>query len=294
MIEKAVFGYSPKNEPAAKIQSGEIVVMKTMDCFGNQITCESQLMESLDFDHVNPATGPVYIEGAEPGDAIRADILSIKLISDGVIATDPESGPLAYICKESRTRIIKIEDGFAEFNGVKFPIDPMVGVIGCTPLEEISFDLMGDHGGNLDCKLIKPGASLYCPVYLPGGLFVLGDVHTTMGDGELCCCGIETQAEVTVRLTLVKNANLEMPILETPDRWYVIGSDLEYLKALDKVSVYMQKLITKTYGWDDTDAYMYMSMQGDLECCQSCPPCSMEKMVWRFGVPKIPGKPLMK
>ena len=267
MIDKVVYSFSPTNEPAARIASGDVVVLKTKDCFSNQVTCESQLMRDLDLDHINPATGPIYVEGAEPGDALRADILDVKIIGNGVISSIPDCGPLAYR-SESRTKIIFFDEKFAEFNGVKFPIDPMIGVIGCTPLEEIPCGWVGDHGGNLDCKLVKAGSSLYCPVFVSGGLFQLGDIHATMGDAELCGTGIESPAEVTVRLTVVKGAALKMPVLETQDKWYVLGNAKEFPETVDKTCCYMQDLLMSAYGWDATDVYIGLYSQSAM-CCPS-------------------------
>mgnify|MGYP002411486794 FL=1 len=145
----------------------------------------------------------------------------------------------------------------------------------------------------MDNKRITKGTRLYFPVNVSGALFQLGDLHATMGDGEICGTGIEIAGEVTVKLDVIKDFPTERPILETGDKWYTIANAVEYADALKLATEDMQKLIVKAYGWDATDAFLYMSIQGDIEICQGCKPAPGD-MVVRFGVPKIEDKPLVK
>lgn len=284
--------FDKSQEPIARVRSGELLVVQTRDCYNGQIHSEDQDLSALDHSFANPATGPFYVEGAEKGDALKVEILDIRMTGRGFTHAAPSIGPLKDSCEE-RLVMYDYDGGFAEFRGIRFPLKPMIGTIGCTPETPIPDLLVGDHGGNMDCTLIGAGTTLYCPVCVPGALFQLGDVHAAMGDGELCGTGLETGAEVTLRLSLVKGAGLKLPVLETADRWYTIGHGKEYYEALKKTSGYLQELIMKAYGWDATDAYLYLSVQGDVEVCQSCAPCAVE-MVLRCGVPKQPGKPLVK
>ena len=146
---------------------------------------------------------------------------------------------------------------------VKFPIDPMIGVIGTAPDGEDVIDgFVGAHGGNLDNKLITKGTRMYFPVRVPGALLQMGDVHATMGDAELCGTGIEIAAEITVKVSLVKDFELNWPVLETfgpHGKWYVNASAQEFDEALMNVSKEMQRLLMRITGWDAVDTYMYMS-----------------------------------
>ena len=164
----------------------------------------------------------------------------------------------------------------------------MIGTIGCAPEEKIISLKCGDHGGNMDCKLIKEGSTVYFPIYTEGALFQLGDVHAAMGDAELCGTGLEVPAEVTARLTLLKKTAPELPILLCGNKWYVIGHGKDYDEANRKTALVMQKLLMRQYGFDGTEAYMYMSMQADNEICQGCAPCAVD-IVIRCGVPQIEG-----
>lgn len=289
MIKDYVYNFSANNKPVKTVKKGETVEFKTLDCFTNQITSEDQLVTALDFGKVNPATGPVYVEGAEVGDLLVVDILDIQVADRGFIATLPDTGPL-FEEGGLRTKEIPIEDGQVVFNDIKFPINPMVGVIGVAPKgEDVVCGFPGAHGGNMDCNKIVKGSRVYFPVNVEGALFQLGDLHASMGDGEISGSGVEIDGEVKVKLDIIKDFKIEWPVLETEDMWYAIGSDNEFTKALHYASKQIQDLIVNTYGWDKTDAYLYMSAAGSFEICQGCKPSDLPVAV-RFGVPKIEEK----
>lgn len=289
MIKDYVYNFSAKNEPVKKVKKGESISFKTLDCFSNQVRSEDQLVTSLDFNRVNPATGPVFVEGAEVGDILVVDLLDIEVEDKGFIATLPNTGPL-YEEGGLRTKEIPIEDGHIVFNDVKLPIKPMVGVIGVAPKEgEIACGFPGAHGGNMDCNKIIKGSRLFFPVNVEGALFQLGDLHARMGDGEIAGSGVEIPGIVKVKLDVIKDFKIEWPILETEDMWYAIGSDEDFSKALEYASRQVQDLICRTYGWDKTDAYLYMSAIGSFEICQGCKPSDLSVVV-RFGIPKIKEK----
>jgi amidase len=292
MIEKVVYSFSAENTPVEKVQKGATVVLRTMDCFSNQILSEDQLVTAIDFGHVNPATGPVFVEGAFPGDVLVVDILDIQVDSAGVTTTLPDNGPL-FGNVETRTKVIQIRDGKAIFNDISWKINPMIGVIGVAPATgSVPCGYPGNHGGNMDNHLITKGTKLYFPVQVEGALFQCGDIHASMGDCELCGTGLEIPGVITVKLDVIKNFEMAWPLLETEDKWYAIASAPEYHEALKNVSLEMQSLITRAYGWDKTDAYLYLSIQGDVEICQACKPCLVD-MILRLGIPKQPGKPLI-
>lgn len=288
VIESQVYKFSKDNPPCYTAQPGEILLFKTLDCFSNKITSEQVTMADLDYgyDIANPAAGPVYIEGAQPGDVLVVDILDLQVTEEGTIATDDHCGPL-FEGTPYRTKKVKIEDGFALFNQIKFPIKPMIGVIGTAPSGDDVIDgYVGAHGGNMDNKLIGKGARLYFPVRVEGALLQMGDVHAAMGDAELCGTGIEIPAEITVKTQLIKGFELHWPVLETADKWYVNASAQEFNEALMAGCKETQRLLMNATGWDATDAYMYMSVQADAELNQACKPCEVQLSL-RIGVPKL-------
>ena len=252
-FDKVVYTFSADNEPTGTIDSGEIVIFRTQDCFSNQMHSESQLVTSCD-------------------DTI------------GTTTTLPKIGPLWDKC-ETRTKRIPIENGKAVFNDVTFPINPMIGVIGVAPEKgkSVPCGYPGSHGGNLDCKLMVKGNTAYFPVRVEGGLVQMGDMHAVMGDSELCGTGLEINGTVIARVSVIKNCPLEWPVLETADTWYTMASAAGYEEALRHASVQMQGLVAAATGWDATDAYLYMSLRGDLEICQACKPCEVDLIVRLVG-----------
>lgn len=219
MITDYVYNFSAKNIAVKKVKPGETVRFKTLDCFSNEICSEDQLVTSLDFSRVNPATGPVFIEGASVGDVLVVDLLEIDIADKGYIATLPETGPLTKQ-SELRTKEIPVVDGHIVFNDVRLPIEPMVGVIGVAPKgDPVICGFPGAHGGNMDCNKIIKGSRLFFPVNVDGALFQLGDLHARMGDGEIAGSGVEIPGVVDVKLDVIKDLKLEWPILETDDMW---------------------------------------------------------------------------
>ena len=172
----------------------------------------------------------------------------------------------------------------------------MIGVIGTAPSGPDVIDgFVGSHGGNMDNKKITKGTRLYFPVRVPGALLQMGDVHATMGDAELCGTGIEIPAEITVRVQLVKDFELNWPVLETfgPDgKWYVDCSGTHYEQALMNGSKELQRLLMRVTGWDAVETYMYMSVQSDVEVSQGCEPCEVDVSL-RIGTPKLSEFPVL-
>ncbi|WP_294438692.1 acetamidase/formamidase family protein [uncultured Slackia sp.] len=288
IIEAQVYDFNKENAPCDTAKPGDMLLFKTLDCFSNRIPDEDTTMADLDYTYgfANPAAGPVYVEGAEPGDVLVVDVYDIQVADEGTIATDDHCGPL-FETTGYRTKKIQIKDGVADFNGVKFPINPMIGVIGTAPDGEPVIDgFVGNHGGNMDNKHITKGARLYFPVRVPGALLQMGDVHATMGDGELCGTGIEIPAEILVKIQLVKGFELNWPVLETHDKWYVNACAPKYDEALMNAAKEMQRLIMRITGWDAEETYMYMSVQSDVEISQGCEPCEVQLSL-RIGTPKL-------
>lgn len=149
--EKHVYEFSDSMKPAAEVDPGEIITFETMDALGNQIESEDTLIESLDFSRVNPATGPVFVKKAMPGDVLKVKILDIELPEKGVIITGKDMGVLGDELESSKVKILKIKNGEVLFDGMRIPISPMIGVIGVAP-EKGSFPTgtAHKHGGNMD------------------------------------------------------------------------------------------------------------------------------------------------
>ena len=219
--EKVIYNFSYDMEPIAKISPGETITIETNDCFFQQIFSEDQVLNEIDYDRLNPATGPIYVEGAEEGDLLQVKILSIDVKSKGVAAVVPGEGVLGKKVKNPIIKVINIDKNYAYFNDIKIPIDPMIGVIGVAPGKDDgtwATDSPWKHGGNMDTTDIKAGSTLYLPIRKEGGLLALGDCHAIMGDGEICFTGLEVPANVTLEINLIKNKPIIWPIYEATDR----------------------------------------------------------------------------
>ena len=293
IIDTSVYTFDKANAPVCTADAGEFLLFKPMDCFSNMLRSADMQMADVRSVPSNPAAGPVYINGAEPGDVLVVEILDIQVADEGTVGTSETCGPLADTTVP-RVKKIPIRDGFAEFNGIRFPIDPMIGVIGTAPAGDgIRCFFPGPHGGNMDSKIIRKGAKLYLPVNVPGALLQMGDIHATMGDAELCGTGIEIPGEISVRTSLIKNFQLSVPVTETDTHWWVNAAGKEYDETLKLASEELCRLLMDVTGWDKTDTYMYMSIHCDVQINQACRPCSAP-MILRFGAPKNPGlKPLI-
>ncbi|PWH14838.1 MAG: acetamidase [Anaerolineae bacterium] len=283
--QKLFFAFSPEILPAERVQQGDEVVLETHDCFEGQIQKTTDLVDSLDWNHVNPATGPVYIEGAKPGDVLRVELLEVKIGDQASMVTIPGEGALGDVITEMETAILKREGNYVIFKDkLRIPIQPMIGVIGVAPAEgSVPNGTPGVHGGNLDCKLMRQGSIAYFTVGVEGALFGAGDFHAVMGDGEIVVCGAEIPGELRFRARVVPELKgLPTPFVETEDLVATIYSAPTADEAADGAIHNMAKFLTEFVKIPLNDAGMLMSIVGELKFCQVVDP---QKTV-RFEFPK--------
>lgn len=267
--EHVIFKMDQANEPALRVENGSTVVFETLDCFSNTVLSETDLVSSIDFDKVNPATGPLFVEGAQVGDVLKVSIEKIALANVGAIVTAPGLGRLAEHIESEETVICPVSDSHVEYKGLQIPLRKMIGVIGTAPVGEgINTGTPHDHGGNLDTTRISEGAILYLPVNVEGALLAMGDLHATMGDGEIMGAGLEIAGEVTVTVEVVKDFGLPLPLIETEDLWVTLGSR-ESMSAASQVAIEgMAQLIQKKSDLTFNQAGMLLSLAGNLHTSQ--------------------------
>jgi len=258
------------------------VIVHTLDCFSNQIRDEKDTVENVDFTRINPATGPIYVEGARPGDTLKVNVEKIELAERGVIATIKNAGVLGSFVKTSKTRLCEIKDNFVYYLGHKIPIRKMIGVIGVASKEEFPTGVPDRHGGNMDSRIITEGSTLYLPVFQEGALFGLGDLHAAMGDGEVCVTACETYGKVTIRIDLIKSSVISWPTVEYEGYIYIIVSSENLENALTEATREGVKYIQKSLDLSWEEAYMMASMIMDLEISQLVDP----KKTVRAKIPK--------
>ncbi|WP_067624291.1 acetamidase/formamidase family protein [Alicyclobacillus acidiphilus] len=279
-----VYAMSPDNQPALRVEDGDIVEIHTCDCFEGQIESADQDFGGIDWERINPATGPIYVEGAEPGDLLVVHIQEIQLADRGVMTTGPNLGVLGDELERNSIRMIPVRDGKAIFSdALELPIQPMIGVIGTAPAQgSVPCGTPGDHGGNMDCKRITEGARLILPVNVPGALFSLGDVHAAMGDGEVAVCGIEIAAAVRVQLHLLKGKNWPVPMLVDDHHVITIASEKFLDDAATRAAKNMVHFLEQECGMDKAEATFLLSAAGDLRVCQVVDPLKTA----RFELPR--------
>ena len=192
--------------PSAICESGETVIFETRDCYDDSVTSEERPLGDREDALGNPATGPLYINGADEGDVLKVEILDISLHSRGVMCASFSWGIFAGRLPEAKAVMYEIEGDKIRFDDtLLLDCCPMIGVIGTAPAGEgIATSVPDVHGGNMDCRKIGAGTVLYLPVAVPGALLSMGDLHALMGDGEVFGCGLEIAGTVTVRVSVLK------------------------------------------------------------------------------------------
>jgi amidase len=267
--QTATYTFGPDHPPAVRIRPGDTVVFET-DGLEDLV----QPAAEIDFDHVNAATGPVYIEDARPGDTLVAEILEIRPLDWGAAMIIPGFGFLSDTIPGPYTHLFPLgSEGPVPFGDrVRVPLQPMIGTIGVAPLTPVRTLTSGAHGGNLDIKDVKPGNRLYLPVLVEGALFGVGDVHAAMGDGEVCGTGIECGAEVTIRLNLRKDWPIERPRIESPTEIMTVAAAQGLEEALRLALQDMVAWLQQERGLSAEEAYVLVSIAGDTRIGQVVDP----------------------
>ncbi|PBB67441.1 acetamidase [Mesorhizobium sp. WSM4312] len=276
------FGWDNSFAPAERVAPGSTIEFQCLDSAGGQLKPDSTVADiaKLDFAGINPVTGPIFVEGAEPGDALKVTIELFKPSGFGWTGNIPGFGLLADDFKEPALNIWKYDAASLEpalfGKNARVPLKPFAGTIGNAPAE------MGLHsvvpprrvGGNLDIRDLAAGTILYLPVEVTGALFSVGDTHAAQGDGEVCGTAIESPMDVVLKLDLLKDARLKTPRFTTPGpvtrhldaKGYEvttgIGPDL--MAGAREAVAQMVDLIAGRYQIDPVEAYMLASVCGDL------------------------------
>lgn len=278
------FAFEKSLKPVARISQKQVVVMETHDCFEGQLKSKTDLLDKLDWDHVNPATGPVYIEGTKPGDILQVDILSMEVGEKSTMVTLPGEGALGDIITEMETTVLTNSSGKVVYKEkINVPARPMIGVIGVAPADEkIPNGTPGPHGGNMDCTLITTGASVFFSVGVEGALFGAGDFHAAMGDGEIVICGAETPGKFSFCAQVVPELKgLPTPFIRNDRLVATVFSAPTLDEAARGATHAMASFLTNIAGLTTNDTGMLMSLAGELKFCQVVDP---EKTV-RFEFP---------
>lgn len=281
------FGWDNSLAPVQTVAPGSTILFNCMDSSAGQLGPSSTVADvtALDFGKINPVSGPIYVEGAEPGDALKVTLEDFApRVQDGSAwgwtANIPGFGLLADQFTDPALTIWKYDaDTLAPAlwgQHGKVALKPFTGTIGVAQAEPGLHSIVPPRrtGGNLDIRDLAKGTVLYLPVEVAGALFSVGDTHAAQGDGEVCGTAIESPMDVTLTLDLVKGAKLRMPRFTTPgpvtrhldakgyDVTTGIGPDL--MTGARQAVEQMVELLCAQHGMAAVDAYMLVSTCGDL------------------------------
>ncbi len=249
--------------PALHIASGDTVRTETLDAAGGNPQGERVA------NRPNPMNGPIHVEGAEPGDALRVEILRIDPASDtgwtraalSANVLDPEYArnlpprDRADWIIDRKASTVRLEKPETALERMILPYRPMIGCFGVAPVggEAISTATSGPNGGNMDYRGFTVGCSVSFPVSVPGALFFLGDCHAAQGDGEISGTGVETCCDVEVRLTVEKKRAIGWPRGELGDRIFTVGNARPLDQALQHATTEMVAWLKYDYGLSEAD-----------------------------------------
>ncbi len=306
--ENVIWGelFTSDSEPILEVESGAVVTIETIshegilpdqgdtvefftaagidaaDILPDQLAVKEQIERTAPGPHV--ITGPIYIEGAEPGDVLEIKTLSIDYrVPYGVISNRHAKGALPgeYPVNDAEiyTKVIPldIEQGIGIFRpanqrpNIDLPLQPFMGIMGVAPVdpeEAVNSVPPGNYGGNIDIKHLTAGSSLYLPVQVPGALFYTGDPHCAQGNGEVALTAIECSLTPTFELIVHKNKQLESPMGETPEAWLAIGLDEDLDEAMKKAVRESLRIVEDEYGLTKQDALLFGSAAIDYEVSQ--------------------------
>ena len=348
--------------PVIRVAPGDLVHVETNDCFHGKIHPNNEnsadVLETMARDEFNPVTGPIYVEGAMPGDMLAVRLLDIKPEGVGVACCGPHAGQLQHWMAPDTTTTrffdlstktstnnnaeeqpqeqwVTMRDALENNNNnnnnnidtlkrnkqrntriapISFPASPMLGVIGVAPAGSSSILTMpaGNHGGNLDNNCNGIGSTVYLPVNHPGALLSIGDMHASQGDGEISGNGVEVGGHVLLQCEIIQQEDLygpssdtdekchtlangvsipslklEYPVTETPTHWITHGVLEESIPQTTVVACEeAAKLLVGQWGFSPEEAFIFLSVRGNLGLCQSCHP-DQGTQIAKMSVPKL-------
>ena len=270
------FAFDPAAAAVARVHPGATVVVETADCFGGRLWCEGQVpAEELAAWPLNPVTGPIWIDGAEPGDALVVRIAGMEATRDWAVScllpgcgllADPPTVPGAWADAAARVWLYhRTQGGFARQDSPEIPWAPFFGTIGVAPaMLAVATEHPGPHGGNLDVPIVGPGAALVLPVFQPGALFSVGDAHAAQGQGEVGGPALEISARGTLSFALIKGAAPPTPLVETADAIAAIGIGRPMDEAVRAAFEALVERLARAHGLVPVEAVQLLTLVGGL------------------------------
>lgn len=265
--------FSSSIPPVLTVPSGAVVEVFTVEASDGQLTLESTAedLATLDFDPIHPLTGPIYVEGAEPGDVLAVHLYEIEVGDWGWSAIIPDFGFLADSFPDAYLKTFEIDHGLqsVQFSpDISLDLYPFAGVMGVAPATDSLLSTIPPraNGGNMDNRHMTVGTTVYFPVFTTGALFSIGDTHAVQGDGEVSGTALEAPMRIVMDLTVIKDGrSIPEPQYETPSYYAVTAFATDIDEAATKATSYMIDYLVDERNLSREDAYILISLAGDLK-----------------------------
>jgi amidase len=250
--------------PVLTIEPGDTVIFQTGDVAYERLY-KGESVGDIGLENFNRVTGPVFVNGAEPGDALRIEVLDVQVTRAWSVWL-PGFGGLGHRTTETRVMETPLRDGRAHIGKTSVPIRPMIGCIGVAPDAGSGSTYMPAYpfGGNMDLREMEPGTTLYLPIMVSGALLSMGDLHAAMGTEEPTWVSLEAAGQATLRISLVKGMTIKYPRLHLNGATYLLGMaetyEAAHAIALDEAFDYL----TQVRGMDEFEAYAFCSAAVDM------------------------------
>lgn len=269
--------WSAQIEPVLTVEPGAVIEAYTEEATDRQLGPQSTVADlaNVSFDPIHPLTGPVRVEGAEPGDLLKVTLHEIEVLDWGWSAIIDGFGFLDDEFEGARLWTFDIEPGAqaVAFNDrIRVPIRPFPGVMGVAPATDSMLSTIPPraNGGNMDNQYLTAGTTVYFPVFVEGANFSIGDTHAAQGDGEVAGTGVEAPMRIVYSVDVVKGAGNAMaePQYETADYYGVSAYATTIDEAARKATQYMIDYLVAEHDLSAEEAYMLCSLAGDLRIAE--------------------------
>jgi acetamidase/formamidase len=263
------YEFSRHNPPRLRVVSGESIVVETEDAFSGQIRTNADRRDKQSQPYGNPQTGPIWVEGARPGDslAVRIEKIEPRIGQCATRTSDPRQLAewLGTDCPHG-THVCPIRDGTIHWSDqISIPYRPMLGCIGTAPDMGVPTTMpAGIHGGNMDIVETAPGNIVYLPVFVEGALLYLGDAHAAMGHGELSASGLEMPSETTITIELRSAKRIPAPRIESADEIMAIATGCPMERSVAQAYAWLILWMEAEFGWDRWRAYDLLTHAGTI------------------------------
>jgi amidase len=251
--------------PEARVAEGTTVRFETGDIAYERLA-NGEALDAIGLETFNRVTGPVYVEGAEPGDALRVEVLDIEIHRSWSVWL-PGFGALGGYTDRTVARQIPLDDGCAVISDrLRVPVEPMIGCVGLAPGTGVGSTFMPAYhwGGNMDLREMSPGTTVDLPVEVPGGLLSIGDHHAAMGRGEPTWVSLESAGASTVRVSLLKDAAISHPVLRRDGSILFLGMGADLAAAHQHAVDRAWTWLMDDRGLEPFEAYAYASARLEM------------------------------